>query len=439
MEDLTTLFTDSSDWSTSSESNGIPVVQDEWEEHPVIVLWREWNGSKKVEKANFDFQAHKDKMSSFINGIVEEPSCLDVFVTGRRRKCTCMHELMGKLEGDKLERVVEALLKFGTKTKFERNVMVGEWIRYADAHQEKAGPKVFKVYLLPGGNDLICQHALARVIGLKSFAWRNLCSKVREGKSLDHGLTGKASNNLKATSHDWVDEFLTRLQEQGCPRATRLVRYINSEGKLVQETRDDDVDVIDLPSSCTKLGLYKSFLAERGWQFLFDPKNRIIDKRPIEGMEQDPTDPEDLPSITTFLTHWEKHFPKMKIQKQAADICDECFVFANQVRYKQRLTGKLGRVALLEKSEDGSIPQGAIKESEGNGLASEELILAAAEHVDKQKKQREFFHLLKQQARLSKDKGKVIRVKTFFADFAQNMGVPNFATEKLVRLTICHR
>ena len=172
LEDLSLLFTDSdsSDWSTSSESNAIPVVQDEWEEHPVIVLWREWNAGKKVEKANFDFQAHKDKMSSFINGIVEEPSCLDVFVTGCRRKCTCMHELTGKLEGDKLERVVEALLKFGTKTKLEQNVLVGKWIRYADAHQGKAGFKVFKVYLLPGGNDLICQHALARVCGLKPFA-----------------------------------------------------------------------------------------------------------------------------------------------------------------------------------------------------------------------------------------------------------------------------
>ena len=85
LEDLSLLLmdSDSSDLSTSSESTAIPVVQDEWEEHPVIVLWREWNGSKKVEKANFDFQAHKDKMSSFINGILEEPSCLDVFVTGR--------------------------------------------------------------------------------------------------------------------------------------------------------------------------------------------------------------------------------------------------------------------------------------------------------------------------------------------------------------------
>ena len=105
-------------------------------------------------------------------------------------------------------------------------------------------------------------------------------------------------------------------------------------------------------------------------------------------------------------------------------------MFANQVRYKQRLTGKVGREALLEESKDGSIPKGAIKESEGSGLESEELILAAAEHVDKQKKQREFFHLLKQQARSTTDKGKAMQVHTFVADFAQNMGVPNFASEQ---------
>jgi hypothetical protein len=31
---------------------------------------------------------------------------------------------------------------------------------------------------------------------------------------------------------------------------------------------------------------------------------------------------------------------------------------------------------------------------------------------------------------LSKDKGKAMQVQTFVADFAQNMGVPNFASEQ---------
>jgi hypothetical protein len=167
---------------------------------------------------------------------------------------------------------------------------------------------------------------------------------------------------------------------------------------LVQETRDDDVDVVDLPSNCTKLGLYKALLAERGWKYIYNPKGRVTDKIPIEGMKQEPDDPSFLPSMTSFLHYWENHYPKMKIQKHAADICDECFVFANQVRYRQCFTGKEGRSTLLDDAADDLI-EGAVKENEANGLDSEEIILAAAAHVDKQKKQRDMFNLLKKQAR----------------------------------------
>jgi hypothetical protein len=52
-------------------------------------------------------------------------------------------------------------------------------------------------------------------------------------------------------------------------------------------------------------------VAERGWKFIYDPKNRILDKVAIEGMVQDPEDPSFLPSIKSFQAYWEKHFPKM--------------------------------------------------------------------------------------------------------------------------------
>jgi hypothetical protein len=411
----------SEDGSTGSD------ISEEWTKHPVSVLWAEWKRSSKKEKSSFDFEPHHESFSSYLLELAAEPHCLDVFVTGRDRRCTCMHDAnLGN--GEELNRVVSALLKFSTKTKLDRNFIMAEWIRYADAHQEKGAS--LKAYLLPGGKHLICQHALARVCAMKSYAWRGLCKKVRNGTSLEHGLTGKASNNRNLVAREWIDEFLALLEEQGAPRATRLVRFINKEGNLVQETRDDDVDVIDLPSNLTKLGLYKQFIAERGWKYIYDPKNRVIDKVPIDGMVQDPEDPTFLPSITTFLSHWDSFFPKMRIQKQAADICDECFVFANQVRYKQRLTGKDGRDALEDEEQDDTIPSGAIKDAEAFGLASEEIILAAASHVDKQKKQRDLFNELKAQARSYLDKPKPLQVRTFVADFAQNMGVPNFAAEQ---------
>jgi hypothetical protein len=193
---------------------------EEWAKHPVSVLWGQWKGTSKKEKATFDFEPHRDGFSSYIKELVAEPHCLDVFVTGRERKCTCMHDLNLE-DGNELERVVSALMKFSTKLKLDRNYIMAEWIRYADAHQAKGAG--LKAYLLPGGNHMICQHALARVCGMKSYAWRGLCKKVRAGKSLEHGLSGKASNNRVDFAREWLDEFLGKVEEQGAPRATRLV------------------------------------------------------------------------------------------------------------------------------------------------------------------------------------------------------------------------
>jgi hypothetical protein len=410
----------------NSDSSGSVSLIDDWAKHPVSVLWKDWRSCNKTQKRNFDWHFHEESFSTYLTELQAEPHCQDVFRTGRDRNCTCMNTM--DLEGEELKSVVAAFLKFSTKTKLERNEIIADWIRYADAHRSIGSGK--KAFLLPGGKQLICQHAIARACGMKSYAWRGLCKKVRAGEALDHGLTGKLSNRISTEAHCWLEDFLTRLQEQGAPRATRLVRFINGEGKMVVETRDDDEDVIDLPAHCTKLGLYKLFVAEHGWKFLYDPKNRIIDKIPIEGVEQNPEDPTYLPSLKTFLNHWEINFPKMKIQKSAADICDECFVWANQVRYKQRLTGKVGKEALLEEGDD-TVPAAAIKESEQITLQSEHLILSAADHVKKQQSQRDLFVSLKKKAKKwGNHASRNLQLHTFVADYAQNMSVPNFAGEQ---------
>lgn len=152
------------------ESTDVESIE-EWAKHPVSVLWEEWKSSNKKGKANFDFENHREAFRSFLKDVAAEPNCLDVFVTGRDRTCTCMHYL--RSEEDEIERVVGALLKFATKTKVERNHVMAEWIRYAQAHQATGAG--LKAYLLPGGKTLICQHALTRVCGMKSYAWRGLC------------------------------------------------------------------------------------------------------------------------------------------------------------------------------------------------------------------------------------------------------------------------
>jgi hypothetical protein len=412
--------------ASSSEDSLSGNEIDDMAKHPVCSLWKAWKGSNKKERKSFDFEPFRESFSKYLEDLKGEEFCYDLFHSKQQLTCTCMSSM--PLVGEELGRVVSALVRFSIKTKLERNYLLAEWIRYARSFQGVG--RGTKAYLLPGGNHFICQHALARVCGMKSYAWRGLCKKVRDGIALDHGLTGRDSNRASIESQGWLESFLSRLEEQGVPRATRMVRYLNKDGNYLQEVRDDDVDAIDLPSHCTKLGLYKQFVAEHGWKFVYDPKNRIIDKVRIEGMEQDPDDPSFLPSIKSFQAYWDKHFPKMKIQAASADICDDCFVFANQVRYRQRLTGKEGAEALNDEKEDDDIPDDAIKGKEGDSLTAEAIILAAAEHVNKQQKQRALFHLVKNQARNQNYQGTGVQIFTFVADFSQNMGVPNLAGEQ---------
>jgi hypothetical protein len=418
------------DHASASSGGSSPINSedeiDDVAKHPVSCLWKAWKGSNKRERKSFDFQPFRASFATYLSDVRGEEYCYDVFHGRTQLTCTCMSTM--PLEGDELEKVVSALVSFSTKTKLERNYLLADWIRYARCSQDSGkGPKA---YLLPGGNHFVCQHALSRVCGMKSYAWRGLCKKVRDGVALDHGLTGKDSNRANLEAQVWMDSFLSRLEEQAAPRATRTVRYLNKDGNYVQEVRDDDIDWVDLPSHCTRRGLYNQFVAERGWKFIYDPKNRILDKVAIDGMEQNPDDPSALPSINSFKAYWDKHFPKMKIQSAAADICDECFVFANQVRYRQRLTGKEGADALKDDMEDDRIANDSVKEKESDALQAETLILNAAEHVNKQQKQRKLFKHVKDQARNQILKGTSVQIHTFVADYSQNMSVPNLAGEQ---------
>jgi hypothetical protein len=80
--------------------------------------------------------------------------------------------------------------------------------------------------------------------------------------------------------------------------------------------------------------------------------------------------------------------------------------------------------------KDDGVPEDAIKGNEGGALKAEAIILSAAEHVNKQQKQRSLFQLVKQQARNQNYQDTGLQIHTFMADFSQNMGVPNLAGEQ---------
>jgi hypothetical protein len=111
----------------------------------------------------------------------------------------------------------------------------------------------------------------------------------------------------------------------------------------------------------------------------------------------------------------------MTIQRKAAYICYGCFVYASQVCYKQWLMGKVGKDALMDKSVEGddTVPVKAIKETEQHTLQSENLILAAVDHVKKQQSQQDLFISLKKPAKKwGNVESQKLQVHTFVVDLA---------------------
>jgi hypothetical protein len=121
-------------------------------------------------------------------------------------------------------------------------------------------------------------------------------------------------------------------------------------------------------------------------------------------------------SWPTFCSYWKEQYPKLVIQSRHSDICDECVVFANRHKYlsSQKRTDK-----------DGA-DQEPVRDAE------EDLIIAAAKHVEMARKQRLYFVAKKEEARIHAELGlpQCKQTYTFVADFAQNMYVPNFAAEQ---------
>jgi hypothetical protein len=171
-----------------------------------------------------------------------------------------------------------------------------------------------------------------------------------------------------------------------------------------------------------------------GWEVTLDNTGRVITKTEIAGQPQLIKKPTSWPA---FLTFWEDHFSKVVIQRSSEDICDECFVFANQHRYGERkkkeptdeelsdeednnLTALVSEVML---DDDDADDQEAMETAEAR-------ILAAGKHVERARKQRELFNQKKQQAKEERDNPRSQRTFCFCADFAQNMNLPNFASEQ---------
>jgi hypothetical protein len=175
------------------------------------------------------------------------------------------------------------------------------------------------------------------------------------------------------------------------PRATRLIRDLVCEEVLL-DLRNDDADILELPSNFTKRGLYNRYLQENGWVFKFDSKCRVIEKILLEEGLVQPV------SWPTFWNFWCKNYPKLVVPNAAEDICNECVRFANQHKFALMSKGKDEEGKSNSDTEDDNQEEPNDDVAEQRMRDNEELILKAAAHVEMAQQQRLYFQQKRKEA-----------------------------------------
>ena len=385
-------------------------------------------------------------------------ACVDVYNQNRRTVCTCLVDLSQVNTAGETGVVVDYLINYCKLDFTGRRSLILEWKKYAAsskfamegaAHRQQQ----HRVYLLPGSaTHLVYQGAICLIMGKGRRAWSSIGKK--DGA---HGLVGFASNNaLSAKDYSKLFDYFFVLMKQGAPRATKLVAQLAADGKtVVNELKDADADLVELPACNSKRALYRTFLFENGWDVGFDNQSRQHAEEEKPGATLD-----RALSWPTFCLFWQKNFPKLVLSQPVEDICDDCVVFANRHKYLKRSRIKDPEDSDYEEGKDDATPMAStvvappVPEAEGDAdpipielenidenalmlddreLAEhEDIVIKAAKHVMMARKQRLLFIKKKEDAKRDAiaNKKQDERMYTFMADFAQNIYIPNFSAEQ---------
>jgi len=119
--------------------------------------------------------------------------------------------------------------------------------------------------------------------------------------------------------------------------------------------------------------MYKHFLADHlGWAIKWDSTGKVESTLPVISMNQ----VEHIPSWGMFLSYWNQHFPKIKIQQPREDICAQCYMFANSFRFKKRILQHDPSASDKESSDDdGASTNNDIVIRDAAKLLNEELVV----------------------------------------------------------------
>ena len=433
--------------ANSTASTGMNMADNPPDLHqtsPLKAIHREWYSSGEKVREKLDVLTRKEWIEAYLFHLFRTSSfCFDLDKPLRQTRCTCLADLHNSVTLVERQLMAANLYSFAILDWNGQRQIAMEWMKHA--LNIKRFVRGTRLYLFPGSSGqiqyMVCKNAVARVIGFSRIRWNSIWKCVKTGVPLPlHGHKGRDGSNRSAKDDANINalkDFFQFVETLASPRATRLVKALSKTGENTCELRDNDDELIELPTYLSKRGLYKKFLSNNGYIYSSDAVGRITTTALTSSQGND--EDEDVtprlptpPSYQTFMRYWKTNHAKLVIPKPREDICGDCFIFANQTKFRINQLQ-----ATSDDDDDSSIMSGFEEEDiDGNlqsALASEELILKAASHVKAAQQQREYVNQKvaeAQQDRVAFPSERHERRWCFTADYAQNMYVPNFGGEQ---------
>ncbi len=378
-------------------------------------------------------------------------------------KCTCLHHVLNTMDSavnnTRTMKEVSAYVVFFSRLKREERIReVMGWKKYADKIEKASLTK--KSYCLPltstsdeyddpnpDNNLMICANAMLAILGKGKKFWKTCCDATIRNTVPMHGSMGKTSNNILDPNSDVLISlgcFFEEMQELAEPRATRLVREMTNNG-----VRDDN-QTLDLPAWTTKRDLYRRWCFEQGWKlnttdmgnWKKTPRQDYASKLYFSCLPYltclhsntfllyaGVPSPDNLVSWTTFLSFWNKHYSNLVIRRPNADICVDCYIYANVFKLGLKKRDDSDEESSDDEAVACPLPAGA---DIFNLDEREKQILEAAEHVQLAKAQRELFNSYIGIAREDATNKVPHSERTYMriGDYCQKMEMPYFGAEQ---------
>jgi hypothetical protein len=284
----------------------------------------------------------------------------------------------------------------------------------------------------------VCKDAILILLDYGRKKWKT-CQAVLDNRLAEHGNKGRLCGPGKSFASEVktdLHEYFHQMQQFASPKTTRFVREETGTG-----LRDGKENLLELPTCWSKRAMYGRFCFVRGC-VVSCTHNGNTKTTPRTDEQWEAGNEKRICSWRSFLTVWDINYPLVQIKSASADICTDCPIFFNRMKYttaneataeeddhpnttsrEEIINPYLDPNANDEQNAD--TPVDLQQENTRIELVlRESILLKAALHVQQAMVQRKLANNKIQQAMDTADLPHLERHYCFIADYSQNMELP---------------